>query len=236
MSAAPAREGSAIEDEVWPAFTGDPARMDVLAAGLGEGVPLGTTRDGVSSTLTLLRPAPVRVAVLGQAWLASLLALRAAVLGAAVVVVTERPAPWHVLVRAAGGSTPFATVVPPGPTLDAPAPTIATPVLTLHDGGAGAEAALARAPWQTSVHLLFRAGGQPAAVLDAADLVLVPQVPDDEVDAVAEALRLPPSLAAHLPGLGPAEVLAATRRRTAVVTVQATPTELSILRAGDLTT
>ena len=73
-------------------------------------------------------------------------------------------------------------------------------------------------------------------MLDAADLVLVPQVPEEEVESVAQALRLPPALAAHLPGLGPAEVLAATRRQTAVVTVQATPTELSILRAGDLTT
>jgi hypothetical protein len=85
------------------------------------------------------------------------------------------------------------------------------------------------------VHLLFRVGGQPTAVLDAADVVLVPAVPAEEIPAVAQALRLPESIAAQLPGLGPVEVLAASRNRTAVVTVQATSSELGLLRAGDLT-
>ena len=217
----------------WPSFGVDVRRLGVLDVGLGEGAPLGTTRDGRPATLALVGPAPVRIAVVGQAWLASLLAVRAAVLGAAVVVVTERPAPWHLLLRAAGGA-PFATVVAPG-TPGGPVPSVAGPVLTLHDGGAGADAALARAPWQSSVHLLFRVGGQPTAVLDAADVVLVPAVPPDELPAVAAALRLPEPVAALLPGLGPAEVLAASRTRTAVVTVQATPSELALLRAGDLT-
>ena len=230
----PVRDGSSVEDEVWPVFTGAPGCMGVLDLALGEGVPLGTTREGRPATVTLLRPAPVRVVVLGQAWLASLLALRAALLGAGVVVVTERPAPWHLLVRAVGGNEPFAAVVPPGAAVGGPSPGVTSPVLTLHDGGAGAEAALARAPWQTSVHLLFRIGGQPAAVLDTADLVLVPQVPAEEAEAVTAALRLPAGLAVHLAGLGPAEVLAATRSRTTVVTVQASPTEQSVLRAGDL--
>jgi hypothetical protein len=107
------------------------------------------------------------------------------------------------------------------------------PVLTLHDGGAGAEAALARAPWQTSVHLVFRAGGPPTAVLDAADVVLVAAVPPDETAAVAQALRLPEAVGAQLAGLGPAEVLAASRRHTAVVTVHPTAGEQALLQAGD---
>jgi hypothetical protein len=223
-----------VFEDAWPSFAADPRRLGVLATGLTEGAPLGTTRDGRAATLALVGPAPVRIAVVGQAWLASLLAVRAAVLGASVIVVTERPAPWHLLLRAAGGQ-PFATVVAPGTPAGAAPPSITTPVLTLHDGGAGAEAALARAPWQTSVHLLFRVGGQPTAVLDAADVVLVPAVPAEEVPAVAQALRLPEAIAAQLPGLGPVEVLAASRNRTAVVTVQATPSELALLRAGDLT-
>ena len=221
-----------VFEDAWPSFDADGRRLGVLATGLTEGAPLGTTRDGQPAGLALVGPAPVRIAVIGQAWLASLLAVRGAVLGAAVVVVTERPAPWHLLLRAAGG-VPFATVIPPGGAAGGPAASIATPVLTLHDGGAGADSALARAPWQTSVHLVFRAGGQPTAVLDAADVVLVPAVPAEEVAAVGQALRLPEAVAAHLPGLGPAEVLVASRHRTAVVTVQATPGELALLRAGD---
>jgi hypothetical protein len=58
-------------------------------------------------------------------------------------------------------------------------------------------------------------------------------VPAEESAAVAQALRLPEAVAAQLPGLGPVEVLAASRSRTAVVTVQATPSELALLRAGD---
>ena len=85
------------------------------------------------------------------------------------------------------------------------------------------------------MHLLFRLGAQPTAVLDAADVVLVPAVPPEDVAAVAQALRLPEPVAAQLPTLGPAEVLAASRSGTAVVTVQATPGELALLRAGDLT-
>lgn len=222
-----------VLEDAWPSFVADPRRLGVLATELAEGAPLGTTRDGRAATLALVGPAPVRIAVVGQAWLASLLAVRAAVLGASVVVVTERPAPWHLLLRAAGGQ-PFATVVPPGGASGGPLPSITTPVLTLHDGGSGADAALARAPWQTSVHLLFRVGGQPTAVLDAADVVLVPAVPAEETAAVAQALRLPESIAAQLPGLGPVEVLAASRNRTAVVTVQATPSELALLRAGEV--
>ena len=221
-----------VVEDAWPSFEADGRRLGVLATGLGEGAPLGTTRDGRPATLGLVGPSPVRIAVVGQAWLASLLAVRASVLGAAVVVVTERPAPWHLLLRAAGG-VPFATVVPPGAAAGGPPASIATPVLTLHDGGASAEAALARAPWQTSVHLIFRLGGQPTAILDAADVVLVPAVPADEVAAVGQALRLPEPVAAQLPGLGPVEVLVASRHRTAIVTVQATPGELTLLRAGE---
>lgn len=234
MSAA--REGWALDDEAWPAFHGSPERMRVLDADLARGVALGTTRDGRPASLALVRPAPVRVVVLGQAWLASLLALRATVLGATTFIVTERPAPWRLLVGAVGGSTPFATVVDPGAAPGLPAASIAAPVCTLHDGGAGAEAALARAPWQTSVHLLFRLGGQPASVLDAADLVLVPRLPDnipaDEVNSIVEVLRLPPTAAGQLAALGATEVLAATRSRLEFVTVQATPTEMSALRTA----
>jgi len=225
-----------VFEDAWPSFDADGRRLGVLATGLTEGAPLGTTRDGQPAGLALVGPAPVRIAVIGQAWLASLLAVRGAVLGATVVVATERPAPWHLLLRAAGGA-PFATVVPPGTSAGnsagGPGASIATPVLTLHDGGAGADSALARAPWQTSVHLVFRAAGQPTSLAGIADVVLVPAIPAEEVAAVGQALRLPEPVAAQLSGLGPAEVLVASRQRTAIVTVQATPGELALLRAGD---
>ena len=226
------REGSSLVDELWPAFTGSTQQLRVLRAELASGVPLGTTREGYPAVLALVRPAPVRIAVVGQAWVASLLAIRAAVLGTTTVIVTDRPAPWHVLVRGVGGSHPFATVVDPAATGSLPPPSVAAPVFMLHDGSAGgAEAVLARAPWQTSVHLVFRLGTSPSAVLDAADPVLVTPPQPDEVEQVLAALRLPDGLAGELAGMAPAEVLAVTRSGAAFVTVQATAGETAVLRA-----
>ena len=87
------REAATTETEVWPHLSGPAARCHVLSARLGGGVALGATRGGKPATLTLLKPAPARIVVVGQAWVASLLAIRAAALGATTVIATTRPAP-----------------------------------------------------------------------------------------------------------------------------------------------
>lgn len=225
------RIASTPDSEIWPRFGAPAQHCQVLGSRLGGGVALGVTRSGKPASVALLQPVPVRIAVVGQAWVASLLALRAACLGATVVVVTDRPAPWTILTRSVGGDAPFATVVAPESATLPPA-SVVDPVFVLHDGSAsGSEAALARAPWQTSVHLLFRLATQPTSMLDTTDLILLPQPAAEELDATLELLRLPPAISTQIARMGETEFLAVTRSRAQFVTVQATPTEIALLQA-----
>ncbi len=223
------RAGSAVDAQMWPRFTATPETAHVLGSRLGAGVALGATRSGKHASIALLQPLPVRVVVVGPAWIACLLAIRGACLGASVTILTDRPAPWAALTRAVGGRAPFATLMAPeGASL--PAPTVAEPLLVLHDGSArGAETAVARGPWHTSVHLLFRLVAQSSTLLDAADLILLPQPPPEELDSALELLRLPPAIADQVTRMDNTEFLAVTRGRALFVRIRATPTETELL-------
>lgn len=218
-----------VEYEVWPHLSGSLDDFDVLSSGTNAGTVLGATRAGKPINVQLLRPAPVRI-VTTHAWLASLLALRAAVLGANVVIATERPAPWSVLVRAAGGQTPFATVAHPGSAV--PAASVAEPLFVLHDDlGAAAvtDAQTARSAWHTSVNLMPSLTPDAGPLLDAAELILVPRPSDEQIDPTLELLRLPPAMASKIVAMQGTEVLAVTRSRALFVTMQISPTERQVI-------
>ncbi|SDJ43746.1 hypothetical protein SAMN05444157_3359 [Frankineae bacterium MT45] len=219
-----------LESEIFCQFSGEAEQFQVLNGGVGQGVPLGVSRTGRAVRAQLLAPVPTRIVVVGDAQLASILTIRAAVLGATVVIATERPAPWNLLVQTVAGEQPFATVTRPD-SLSLPAATIAAPLLVLHDSSAVAsESVLARSAWQTSLHLVFRLNAQLSSLLESSDLTLLPRPPADEVAATLELLRLPPALATGLERMTENEYLAITRNRAQFVRIEPTATEQSILR------
>ncbi len=224
------RDASTLEAEVFPQMFGSAEPFRVLDGRLGGGIPLGTTRSGKPVSVRLLGPIPSRVVVVGEAWLASMLMLRAAVLGATTVISTERPAPWTQLVQSVGGVEPFATVVRPD-ALTLPVPSVTAPLLVLHDGGGTAtDSGPARSPWQTSLHLLFRLTPQMAALLDATDLIVLPHPGPDDLAETLELLRLPSGMTRQMNRMGAGDFLAVTRQRALFVTAAPTPTERAILR------
>jgi hypothetical protein len=224
------REASTLDSEIFPQFRGVAEQFRVLDATPGAALPLGTTRTDRPANITLLRAEPSQLVVVGAPWVASLLLLRAAVLGATAVIVTDRPAPWAQLVRRVGGVQPFAAVVPPDvgawPTASA-----AAPLFVLYDGASG-ENQLARAPWSTAAHLVPRLTPALGSLLDAADLVLVPRPAPDEADTAIELLRLPPAIMAQFERMTPTELLTVTRHRALFVTITPTAAESSLLSGG----
>ncbi|SOD72387.1 hypothetical protein SAMN05892883_1786 [Jatrophihabitans sp. GAS493] len=219
-----------LDNEVYCQFTGEAEQFQVLNSSVGQGMLLGQSRTGRAVRVQLLRPVPNRIVVVGEARLASILAIRAAVLGATIVIATERPAPWNLLVQSIAGQRPFATVSRPD-SLTLPAPTIAAPLLVLHDSSAVAsESVLARSAWQTSLHLVFRLNPQLSSLLESSDLTLLPRPAEEEVEATLELLRLPPELAAGLDRMGENEYLAITRNRAQFVRIDPTASEQNILR------
>lgn len=224
-----AREAASTETEVWPHLGGSFEQTHVLSARIGEGVLLGATRAGKPVSLSLIRPAPVRIVVVGQGWVASLLALRAAALGATTVIVTSRPAPWTVLVRVVGGTIPFASVVGPDG-LSLPTPTVAEPLFVLQDGSTGStDPGIARSAWHTSVHLLYRLTPAASSLVDTADLILVPRPSEQDLSTTLDFLRLPPGIAAQMARMAPQELLAVTRSKATFLTVQPTASETAVL-------
>jgi hypothetical protein len=221
------RESSTLDSEIFPQFTGVSEQFRVLDSTPGAALRLGVTRSKRPVNITLLRPEASQVVVVGRPWLATMLALRAAILGANVIIVSDRPAPWNQLVHTVGGRLPFATVVRPGDSIGAPA-TVAAPVLVLYDGQfTGPEPA--RSPWQTALHLVLRLNSQVSGLLDTSDLVLVAPPDPAEAEATVDLLRLPASVLATFERMTANEFLAITRARALLVSIEPTPTEGALI-------
>ena len=221
------RESLTLDSEIFPQFAGVTEQFRVLDSTPGAGLRLGTTRSKRPVNITLLRPEASQIVVVGRPWLATMLALRAAVLGANVVIVSDRPAPWNQLVHSAGGRLPVATVVRPGDSIGPPA-TVAAPVLVLYDGQfTGPEPG--RSPWQTALHLVLRLNPQVSGLLDSSDLVLVAPPEASEAEATLDLLRLPASVLATFERMTANEFLAITRARALLVSIEPTPTESALI-------
>lgn len=232
------RDASSLDSQIYFQFTGTSEQFEVLGTDVGAATTLGVaTRTGRPMRIELLRPRPVRIVVVAQAWLAVSLAVRAALLGATTVIATERPTAWQRIVRAGGGTQPFASIV--GPDVTAlPHATAANPLFVLHDAVTTAETALARAPWHTSLHLVYNVASHATSAPDTpsalhgADLLLLPRLPEQDISAALELLRLPSSLAMQLPMMTEHQFLAITARAATMVTVTPTPSELSLLQGA----
>jgi hypothetical protein len=168
----------------------------------GAGLILGADRDRQPVLVPLFQPAPVRLAAVGGAWLAQVLALRALALGSRVVVLTHAPARWDTFDERLTGSAGLVTVLPPParPELTA---TERRPALVIYDSEPDTLALLPGGPWQAHLVLVPHLTADTAPLLRGAALVLLERLSAGEAGVAAGALWLDDQTAQLLQALEP---------------------------------
>ena len=214
----------------WEQHVLGPGHLDALALPIGDdGVVIGTDGQGTSAVLGLFRSRAYEVVLVGGIWTAQLLALRAAAIGARVVVETARGSSWSPLAQAAGGGQACVTVHQVG-RIGPQGASVTTPVLVVRDCGARpARCRLSPGPWQTMLTLLPFLDPAFERLLTAADVVGVQRVAPEEAELVGRALRLPATEVTALSGLADGVTLWGDRRTRMLVRSGATTAEAQLL-------
>jgi hypothetical protein len=227
---------------VAPEFLVTPGLLDAISPSRDSGgMVLGCSTDDEPLSVSVLRPQPTRLLVVGSLYLARQAALRAMAAGAWLVIVTGRPAAWQVLTRAAGdGSsgrlTPLVQVRPLEPA-ELPRASEDAPLLVVHDGGAVPQELFPpRSPWQTTLYVLPYLHPQASETAINADLVLLTRLAAEQTELAAGIWQLPPSMAARLATLPDDGVVALGPNLWLPMRLVTTPAERDILgpiRNGD---
>jgi hypothetical protein len=198
-------------------------RPDDQVAAAQTGILLGTGAQGLVR-LRLLRQPGTRIAVASGLGVVQVLALRAAVAGVAVEIVTARVAAWQPLLASAPAARVrgFAQVDgQPGPGVvvyDYPADDPAN-CLSL------ARPAAEVRPWQCRIDVRQQWTNEQARALATADLAIAGRVPPQDGAALATAFELPSAALEALPRLTEHVFALLRRRRLEYVTVAATVEE-----------
>ena len=108
----PGNELSAAGDEILPSLFTETPQLTYLAGNIfGGGMVLGATSTGGDVMIELIRAVPTRIALLCEdPWLARLVTVRVAGMGANAVIATDRATAWEHFVNVIGGQRPIATV------------------------------------------------------------------------------------------------------------------------------
>lgn len=171
------------------------------------GLVVGQDPSGQPVILRLFRPAPVRIAVFGAGYFATLLSFRALAQGAQVVVVTARPARWAALVHAAPPGPAWVAVVPPA-SATPPAGSVLRPSLLVEDvevGQGGIRHDLGS--WQAALTLEPAVTDATIPAIRAFDLVVLARPTVAALRPLREVFRLPAEAVRWLPQM-PDDVLA----------------------------
>jgi hypothetical protein len=182
------------------------------------GVLLGVDPAHRPMTLGLFRRTTLSTALVGTLYVAQILALRCAAVGARVIVETGRPDEWDPVLLHSGLDRSRLAVQPVGRPVGHPgwpAPTLATPLLVLRDCGARPPyASMPRGPWTSIVTLLPYFDPRTAGYLRDADLVGMQRMPREEAAMARHLLSLPDKDTAALADLPGPMVLWRSRKRT----------------------
>ncbi|HVE95689.1 MAG TPA: hypothetical protein VNA67_01680 [Pseudonocardiaceae bacterium] len=227
---------------VAPEFLVTPELLDALSplADRG-GMVLGSGPHDEPLSVSMLRPEPTRLVLVGGLYLARQVALRAMATGAWVVVATGRPAAWQVLSRAAGEGpdgrpTPLVQVRRLAP-VELPRASEDAPSLVVHDGGAVPQELFApRSPWQTTLYVLPYLHPQAEGTANNADLVLLQRLPMEQAQLAARMWRLTAPMTNQLAALPDDGVVALGPDLWLPLRLVTTPAEREILgpvRRGD---
>ena len=233
----PAR-GSAVA----PEFLVTPGLLDAISPSVDRGgMILGCGPQDEPLSVSVLRPLPTRLVLVGGLYLARQVALRAMATGAWVVVATGRPAAWQQLVRAAGAGpdgrpAPLVQVRQLAP-VELPRASPDAPLLVVHDGGAVPQELFPpRSPWQSTLYVLPYLHPQAEGTAINADLVLLQRLPVGQAQLAAGMWRLPAPMAQQLATLADDDVVALGPNLWLPLRLVTTPAEREILgpvRRGD---
>ncbi|HEU0090224.1 MAG TPA: hypothetical protein VFQ77_21650 [Pseudonocardiaceae bacterium] len=227
---------------VAPEFLVPPSLLDAVSpSGDRGGMVLGCGPQDEPLSVSVLRPEPTRLVLVGGLYLARQVALRAMATGAWVVIGTGRPGAWQVLTRAAGtgpdGSpAPLVQVRRLAP-VELPRASEDAPLLVVHDGGAVPQELFPpRSAWQTTLYVLPYLHPQAGSTANNADLVLLQRLPVGQAQLAARIWRLPPPLTSQLTALPDDGVVALGPNLWLPLRLVTTPKEREILgavRRGD---
>lgn len=199
---------------VAPEFLVTPGLLDAVSpSGDRGGMVLGCGPHNEPLSVSMLRPQPTRLVLVGGLYLARQVALRAMATGAWVVISTGRPAAWQMLPHAAGegadgAPAPLVQIRELAP-LELPRASEDAPLLVVHDGGAVPQELFPpRSPWHTTLYVLPYLHPQAAGTAGNADLVLLQRLAAEQAQLAAQIWQLPPPLAAQLSGLSDDGVVA----------------------------
>jgi hypothetical protein len=211
------------------------------------GVVLGADPDGEPVAVTLVRPAPTRVVLLGGLYLARQVTLRAVGTGTRAVIVTGRPPVWDAVRRA--GEVPGAEAAETTDADDPAAPVRVVreaptdlaaggePLLVVYDRGATARGpAPARRPRQTTLVVLPSLVPAVSDLADDADLVLIQRLPPHQAELAGRLWRLTPAMTETLRTLPDRGIVVLGRNLWRRVDLVTGPRETAILgpvRRGD---
>jgi hypothetical protein len=192
-------------------------------------------------SVSVLRPQPTRLVVVGSLYLARQVALRAMATGAWVIIVTGRPDAWQLIAQAAGTGpdgrpAPLVQIRQLAP-LELPRASEDAPLLVVHDGGAVPQELFPpRSPWHTTLYVLPYLHPQAEGTAVNADLVLLQQLPAAQAQLAARIWQLPAAMAAQLSALTDDGVAALGPDLWLPLRLVTTPAEREILgpvRLGD---
>ncbi|MGB9281215.1 MAG: hypothetical protein WCB57_14190 [Pseudonocardiaceae bacterium] len=225
-----------------PEFLVSPGLLDAVSpSGYRGGMVLGCGPHDEPLSVSVLRPQPTRLVVVGGLYLARQVALRAMATGAWVVVATGRPDAWQQLVQAAGEGpdgrpAPLVQVRRLAP-VELPRASEDAPLLVVHDGGAVPQELFPpRTSWQTTLYVLPYLHPQAESTASNADLVLLQRLPAAQAELAAAMWRLPPPMVNQLATLTDDGVVALGPDLWLSLRLVTTPAEREILgpvRRGD---
>ncbi|MGK5639985.1 hypothetical protein ACSNOK_16960 [Streptomyces sp. URMC 126] len=211
----------------------EPERFAELGLPVGDdGVVIGTDAQGAPAVLGLVRPAAFDVVLVGGAWTAQVIALRAVGMGARVAVESGRQRLWTAPAQAANAGGQSITLhdvgrVPPQ------GASVLSPVLIVRDCGIRPPLGRVRsAPWQPVLTLLPYPGPTTARLMSQADLVGVQRVAPEEAVEIGRTMSLPREDVEALSTLPDGVTLWCTRTSRTYVTTQPTDPEAGLLGAA----
>lgn len=214
-----------------PRLVAEAGQMGYLAGnGFAGGLVLGAASARGEVMIELIRAVPTRVALLcADPWLARLLTIRVAGMGAKTVVATDRTGAWEHFVNVIGGRLPVATVRTDHAAA-LPAPSVGSPLVVVDDTrDIPSETYAPRMPWQSTIHVRAGVNEVSRALVDASHVVLVCRLDPDAATGASTALGLGTTGAAAVSALGERDVLVVADGRAHRVLVTPTPSEQRML-------
>lgn len=194
-----------------------------------DGVVIGVDPSRQPAVLGLFRRRPLELALVGGAYVTQLIVLRAAAVGARVVVETARPKIWASVAQNAGGGQQCITVAPVG-RLGALGASMQSPVLVVRDAGARPpRARMTKTAYQSTLTLLPYLDQRALGLLSSADLVAVQRISPQEAKVAGRTLRLPAEDVESLPSLADELTLWCARQERRYVFTAPTSVEVGLL-------